>query len=30
MEWRPELMLYRDDAVIHEARRRGLWPQDQS
>lgn len=28
MEWRPELMLYRDDAVIHEVKRRGLWPED--
>jgi hypothetical protein len=26
MEWQPQLMLYRDDAVIHEAKRRGLWP----
>lgn len=26
LEWRPEMMLYRDDAVIHEAKRRGLWP----
>ena len=26
MEWRPELMLYRDDAIVHEARRRGIWP----
>ena len=26
MEWRPELMLYRDDALIHEAQRRGIWP----
>ena len=27
MEWRPELMLYRDDALVHEAKRRGIWPQ---
>lgn len=27
MEWRPELMLYRDDALIREAKRRGLWPE---
>lgn len=26
VEWRPELMLYRDDAIRHEARRRGIWP----
>ena len=24
MEWRPELMLYRDDALLHEVARRGL------
>ena len=24
MEWRPELMLYRDDALLHEVERRGL------
>lgn len=28
MEWRPELMLYRDDALLHEVKRRGLWPED--
>jgi len=28
IEWRPELMLYRDDALIDEARRRGIWPED--
>jgi len=28
VEWRPELMLYRDDALVHEARRRGIWPED--
>ena len=26
MEWRPELMLYRDEAIAHEARRRGIVP----
>ena len=30
MEWQPQLMLYRDDAVIHEVKRRGLWPEDGS
>lgn len=24
LEWRPELMLYRDDALLHEVARRGL------
>ncbi len=28
VEWRPELMLYRDDAIVHEARRRGIWPEE--
>ena len=28
MEWRPELMLYRDDALLHEVERRGLLPRD--
>jgi len=28
LEWRPELMLYRDEAVIHEAKRRGIWPDE--
>lgn len=28
LEWRPELMLYGDDALEHEARRRGIWPGD--
>ena len=27
LEWRPEIMLYRDEALIHEAKRRGLWPE---
>lgn len=27
VEWRPDLMLYRDEAIVHEAKRRGLWPQ---
>ena len=27
MEWQPQLMLYRDDALIHEVSRRGLWPE---
>lgn len=26
MEWRPELLLYRDDALTYELTRRGLWP----
>lgn len=28
MEWRPELMLYRDDALLHEVERRGLLARD--
>ena len=30
VEWRPELMLYRDEAIVHEAKRRGLWPHGDS
>jgi len=26
IEWRPELMLYDDDALVEELRRRGIWP----
>ena len=30
VDWRPELMLYRDDAIVHEVKRRGLWPEEDS